>query len=101
MNDTPTLGLPAAAARLGVPIRVLRDAIRTGKLPAPPHLTATSTLPPEWLANAEAAVEAAPKLLNRTSAQKVAAFARYEGTSAWRKYGNKVRAYARFRAAAG
>ena len=32
--------------------------------------------------------------------QKVSAFARYEGTSAWRKYPNRVREYARFRAAA-
>lgn len=29
---------------------------------------------------------------------KVPAFARYEGTSAWRKYRRRVRAYARFRA---
>ena len=32
--------------------------------------------------------------------QKVPAFARYEGTSAWKKYRRRVRAYARFRAAA-
>ncbi len=32
--------------------------------------------------------------------QKVAPFARYEGTSAWRKNRRRVREYARFRAAA-
>jgi hypothetical protein len=32
--------------------------------------------------------------------QKVPAFARYEGTSAWRKNRRRVREYARFRAAA-
>ena len=32
--------------------------------------------------------------------QKVPAFARYEGTSAWRKYPRRAREYARFRAAA-
>ena len=32
--------------------------------------------------------------------QKVPPFARYEGTSAWRKYRRRVREYTRFRAAA-
>lgn len=32
--------------------------------------------------------------------QKVPPFARYKGTSAWRKYRKRVREYARFRAAA-
>ena len=32
--------------------------------------------------------------------QKVPAFARYEGTSAWTKYRRRVREYARFKAAA-
>ncbi len=99
MNDAAPLDLPAAARSLGVTVRVLRQAIRAGKLPAPPHLTATSTLSSAWLESAQAAVEASPKLLSRTFAQKVPAFARYEGTSAWRKYANRVRAYARFRAA--
>ncbi len=31
--------------------------------------------------------------------QKVPPFARYKGTSAWRKYRNRAREYARFRAA--
>lgn len=35
----------------------------------------------------------------RTARQKVPPFARYEGTSAWRKDRRRVRAYARFRAA--
>lgn len=32
--------------------------------------------------------------------QKVPPFARFKGTSAWRKYRNRAREYARFRAAA-
>lgn len=100
MTDTAALGFPAAARRLGVPVRVLRHAIRTGKLPAPPVLTATAVLPAEWLEQAQAAVEAQPKLLSRTFPQKAPPFARYEGTSAWRKYTVRVRAYARFRATA-
>ncbi len=35
-----------------------------------------------------------------TPRQKVPPFARYEGTSAWRKNRRRVREYARFRAAA-
>jgi hypothetical protein len=99
MTDTTQLGLPDAARHLGVPLRVLRRAIRAGKIPAPAKLTATSTLPPDWLASALAAVEASPNALSRQPRQKVPAFARYEGTSAWHKHRVRVRAYARFRAA--
>jgi hypothetical protein len=99
MTDTPHLGLPEAARHFGVPLRVLRRAIRAGKIPAPAHLTATSALPPEWLASARAAVEASPNALSRQPRQTVPAFARYEGTSAWHKHRVRVRAYARFRAA--
>jgi hypothetical protein len=99
MNDTSKFGFPEAALRLGVTVRVLRRAIRAGKLPAPPQLNATASLPAEWLASAEAAVAASPKALSRGTTQKTPAFARYEGTSAWRKYANRVRDYARFRAA--
>jgi hypothetical protein len=100
MNETSKLGFPEAARRLGVTVVVLRRAIRTGRLPAPPDLSATATLPAEWLASAEAAAAASPKVLSRGTTQKTPAFARYEGTSAWRKYANRVRDYARFRAAA-
>lgn len=100
MTDTTTLGLPEAASRFGVSLRVLRYAIRTGKIPAPANLTATVTLSAEWLSNAEAAVAASPKALSRAFRQKVPAFARYEGTSAWHKHRSKVRAYARRSAAA-
>ncbi len=96
MSDISTLGFPEAARRLGVPIRVLRRAIRSGKIPAPPHLAATASLPAEWFSSAEAAVKASPKVLSRSCPQKVPAFARYKGTSAWRKYANRVREYARF-----
>jgi hypothetical protein len=98
MSDTSTLGFPEAARRLGVPLRVLRSAIRAGRLPAPPQNGATASLPAAWLAQAQAAVEATPGVLTRRFAQKVPAFARYEGTSAWRKYANRVREYAHFRA---
>ena len=100
MSDVYKIGLPEAAHSLGVSIRVLRRAIRAGKIPAPPNLTATVVLSAEWLKSARAAVKASPKALSRTSRQKVAPFARYEGTSAWRKYRHRVRQYARFRASA-
>ncbi len=97
MSDTNPLGFPQAARRLGVPVRILRQAIRAGRVPAPPQVGATAALPPEWLDAAQAAVKAQP--LRRSSGQKVPPFARYKGTSAWRKYTVRVRAYARFRAA--
>jgi hypothetical protein len=100
MTDTTTLGLPEAARRLGVPIRVLRRAIRAGRIPAPAHLSATASLSAEWLSSAQAAAAASPKALSRNSRQKVPAFARYKGTSAWHKYPVRVREYANFRAAA-
>jgi hypothetical protein len=100
VTDTTQLGLPEAARQFGVPLRVLRRAIRAGKIPAPPKLTATSALPPEWLASAKAAVEASPNALSRQPRQKIPAFARYEGTSAWHKHRVRVRAYAWSRAAA-
>jgi hypothetical protein len=100
MTETAPLGLPEAASRLGVPLRVLRRAIRAGKIPAPPHLTATVSLTPEWLSTAQAAAAASPNALSRSPRQKVLPFARYEGTSAWHKYRVRVRQYARFRAAA-
>ena len=99
MSDTFRLGLPEAARHFGVPIRVLRRAIRAGKIPAPPHLTATSSLSPEWLSSAQAAVKASPNALIRNHRQKVPPFARYEGTSAWHKHRVRVRAYAYYRAA--
>jgi hypothetical protein len=100
MNETSKLGFPEAARHFGVTIGVLRRAIRTGRLPAPPDLGATANLPAEWFASAQAAVTASPKVLSRSTMQKTPAFARYEGTSAWRKYSNRVRDYARFRATA-
>jgi hypothetical protein len=100
MSETSKLGFPEAARRFGVPIRVLRRAILTGRLPAPPDLSATASLPAEWFASAQAAIAASPQAISRSSTQKTPAFARYEGTSAWRKYSNRVREYARFRATA-
>jgi hypothetical protein len=100
MNETTDLGFSEAASRLGVTIGVLRRAIRTGKLPAPPRLSATASLPGAWFAAVQAAAAASPKVLSRGATQKVPPFARYEGTSAWRKYANRVREYARFCAAA-
>jgi hypothetical protein len=100
MSDAYPLGLPEAARRFGVPTRILRRAMRAGTIPTPAHLTATSILSDEWLNSALAAVAASPKALSRASAQKIPAFARYEGTSAWHKHRNRVRAYAHFHAAA-
>ncbi|MDT7952695.1 MAG: hypothetical protein RQ966_14425 [Acetobacteraceae bacterium] len=87
-----TLSFPVAARRLGVPVRVLRRAIRMGRIPVPAHVNALSQLSQEWLASAETAVAASPKALN-VAEQKVPAFARYEGTSAFRKYPNRVREF--------
>ncbi len=100
MSDASPLGLQEAATRLGIPVRVLRHAIRTGALPAPGPMTATTTVSPEWLDSAKATIEAAPKTLSRASMQKVPPFARYRGTSAWRKYAVRAREYAQFRAEA-
>ncbi len=99
MSDTAPLGFPEAARRLDVALWVLRRAIRTGRIPAPPHATATASIPAEWLAHVEAAVKAKPGLLSRSFHQKVPPFARYEGTSAFRKYGHRVREYAHFQTA--
>ena len=43
---------------------------------------------------------AADKQRFGTPRPKVAPFARYRGTSAWRKYRNRVKAYSQFQAAA-
>ena len=90
--------LPEAARRLGVSVRVLRTALRAGKLPSLPDLGATTPISAEWLAAAETAIEAAPKTFSRAAEQKAPAFVRYEGTSAWRKYSVRVREFAEFRA---
>ncbi len=87
-----TLNFPAAARHLGVPVRVLRRAIRTGKIQAPANLNALSHLSQDWLASAQAAVTASPKVLS-VFPQRVPAFARYEGTSAFRKYPTRVREF--------
>ena len=99
MSDISNFGLPEAAHHLGVPVRVLRRAIRAGTIPAPAGLTATSTLSAEWLESAKATLEASPKAFSSTAPQRVPAFARYEGTSAWRKYAKRVREYNHYRAA--
>jgi hypothetical protein len=99
MSDTSPLGFPEAARRLGVALWVLRRAIRTGRIPAPPQVGATASIPAAWLERVEAEVKEQPALLSRRFQQKVPAFARYEGTSAFRKYANKVREYAHFQAA--
>lgn len=88
------MSFPEAARRLGVPIRILRRAIRAGTMPAPPAHGALALLPASWLGQAEAAVKASPKALSRAVPQAVPPFARYEGTSAWRKYRLRVKEYA-------
>ncbi len=99
MTNTPKLSLLDAAHQFGVPLRVLRNAIRVGKIPAPADQSATAAVSAEWMASAKAAIKASPKALNRTVAQKVPPFARYDGTSAWRKYTNRVNEYTLFCAA--
>lgn len=98
MSHTSPLGLPDAARRFGVSIRALRDAIRAGRIPAPPTLSAVARLPAEWVGSVEQALQESPEALERTAPPKIPPFARYEGTSAWRKYPKRVREYARFRA---
>ena len=75
MSDTFQIGLPDAARHFGVPIRVLRRAIRAGKIPAPPHLNATSSLSAEWLNS----VKASPNALSRSPRQQVAPFCALRG----------------------
>ncbi len=94
MSETEgSMGFPEAARRLGVPLRVLRQAIRAGRLEKPPVGSATAHVPAAWLAAAQARVESERGVFSRALTQKVPAFARYEGTSAWRKYRAKVRAF--------
>ncbi|WP_297369035.1 hypothetical protein [Acidocella sp.] len=98
MTEHTNLGLQEAAVRLGVSVRVLRRAIRAGRIAAPGKVSATTAFTNEWLLATEAAVGADPSLLSRALNQKVPPFARYEGTSAWRKYLSRARDYARFKA---
>ena len=99
MSDTP-LGFPEAARRLGVSIRILRQAIRAGSVPAPPQVNASATVPAAWLAEVSEKAKSAPAIFARSFRQKVPAFARYEGTSAWHKHRSRVRANAWHGAAA-
>lgn len=92
------LNLPAAARRLGVSVRILRRAMRVGNIEAPANMNALTSLSHDWLAKTEATIAASPKALNVTP-QKVPAFARFEGTSAYQPYPRKVRAYVAFKAA--
>jgi hypothetical protein len=98
MNETSKLGFPEAAAHFGVSITVLRRAIRAGAIPAPAKVNAVAVLSDEWIASVKAAVQESPAALSRRLPQRVPAFARYEGTSAWRKYASRVRDYAQFKA---
>jgi hypothetical protein len=97
MTATAQVGLQQAATTLGVTIGDLRRALRTGRLPAVPNLTATSVLSADWIAQAEAAASS-PATFSRAGTQKVPAFARFKGTSAWQKYKNRARQYAAHRA---
>ncbi|MBB5374113.1 helix-turn-helix transcriptional regulator [Acidocella aromatica] len=98
MTITTTFGFPEAAARLGVAVRTLRRAIRAGLVPAPAQSGATAVLSDAWLESVLAAINENPAALSRTLTQKVPPFARYEGTSCWRKYRTRVRDYYAFQA---
>jgi hypothetical protein len=99
MSETSNLGFSEAAAHFGVSIRVLRRAIRAGTIPAPAKSNAVASLSPEWIASVAEAVKTSPGALSRRLPQRVPPFARYEGTSAWRKYASRVRDFAHFQAA--
>jgi hypothetical protein len=98
MTENSTLGLPEAAQKLGVSLRVLRRAMRAGTIAAPANLTATSTLSAEWLASARDAAARDPSVLSRSFLQRVPPYARYKGTSVWHQYHAKVRAHRWYRA---
>ncbi len=101
MTSTSTLGFAQAAKSLGVSIRTLRRAIHDGKVPAPAGgVSATSALDAGWLNSVRRTASTTPGVFKHRDKQHVAAFARYEGTSAWRKYRRRVREYNAARAAA-
>jgi hypothetical protein len=101
MSEPAPFGFYEAAQRLGVPLNVLRRAIREGRVPAPPQHGAVAAIPAAWLDSVDAALKDNPAALSRSLPQKVPAYARYDGTSAWRKYPVRVRQYAQHRATAG
>ena len=75
-----------AAARLSVPLWVLRRSIFEGRVPAPPQNGALARVTAEWVQSVAAAAAADPaKVLSRTRRQAVKPFARYEGTSVWKR----------------
>lgn len=96
MSDATSLSYLDAARSLGVPLRVLRRAIRDGRVPAPPAGGALAKVPHEWISHAQVAIAATPHALSRSPHQKVPPFARYEGTSCWRKYRSRGREYGRY-----
>jgi hypothetical protein len=101
VTETSKLGFPEAAKRLGVSIRILRQAIHDGKIPAPgAEVTAVSPLTREWLTGVQKTAKVSPEVFKHATRQKTPAFARYEGTSAWRKYRSRVREFYRAQAAA-
>lgn len=100
MSDSASIGFPEAARRLGVSLRTLHQAIRDGRIPAPPQRSATAALPFHWVESAAVALAETSRAQRSTQRQKVLPFARYEGTSAWHEYHTRVREYARYRATA-
>ena len=74
-----------AAARLSVPLWVLRRSIFEGRVPAPPQNGALARLTAEWVQSVAAAAADPAKVLSRTRLQSVKPFARYEGTSVWKR----------------
>jgi hypothetical protein len=99
MSETQ-LNLHGAAQRLGIPVRTLRHAIRAGKLPAPPSLSATAAVPADWLAGVQSTLETSHDAVRNLRKPKVPAFARFEGTSFYTKFRVRARAYRAFKAAA-
>jgi hypothetical protein len=97
MTETTAISLPEAARHFGVSVRQLRLAIWKGRIPSPGDVTATTLLTSEWVGSVEKALEAEPQAFTGLFRQKEPAFARFEGTSAWQKYGHRAREYAKFK----
>ena len=99
MTSTSTIGFAQAAQQLGVSIRTLRQAIHNGNVPAPEGaVTAVSPVSTDWIAAVQEKAKNVPGVFKDSHRQKVPAFARYEGTSAWRKYARRVRDFNHARA---
>lgn len=85
--DGTAITLQQAAQQLGVSLRTLQRAVFEGRVPAPPQQGALTWVSPAWVGEVGQHVEKADEnIFGRVHRQKVKPFARYEGTSAWKKH---------------